>query len=38
MQERLIYDDWSQARRLGNLFFSEKEANQMHTALVGRSR
>jgi hypothetical protein len=38
MQGRLNYDDWSQVRRVGNLFFSEKEAGQMRAALIGRSR
>jgi len=38
MQNRLNYDDWSRVRRVGNLFFSEKEASQMRVALIGRSR
>ncbi len=38
MQNRLNYDDWSRARRVGSLFFSEKEADQMRAALIGRSR
>jgi hypothetical protein len=37
MQGRLNYDDWSQARRVG-LYFSEKEASQIRTALFGKSR
>ena len=38
MKNRLNYNDWSQLRRLGNLFFSEKEAGQMQAALMDRSR
>ncbi len=38
MQNRLNYDDWNRARRVGDLFFSEKEAGQMRAALIGRSR
>lgn len=38
MQNRLNYDDWSRVRRVGDLFFSEKEAGQMRAALSGRSR
>ncbi len=38
MQDRLNYEDWSQVRRMSNLFFSEKEAGQMRAALIGRSR
>jgi hypothetical protein len=38
MQERLNCDDWSEVRRLGNLFFSDREANQMRAALAGGSR
>ncbi len=33
MQGRLNYEDLSQARRLGNLCFSEKEAARMQAAL-----
>ncbi len=38
MKSRLNYNDWSEVRRLGNLFFSEKEASQMQAALSGKSR
>jgi len=38
MKNRLSYNDWSQVRRLGNLFFSEEEARRMQVALAGRSR
>jgi hypothetical protein len=38
MQNKLNCDDWSRVRRMGNLFFSEKEAGQMRAALIGRSR
>ncbi len=38
MQNRLNYDDWSRVRRVGDLFFSEKEAGHMRAALIGRSR
>ncbi len=38
MKNRLNYNDWSQLRRLGNLFFSEEEAGQMQAALMDRSR
>jgi len=33
MQSRMHYEDLSQARRLGNLFFSQEEAARMHTIL-----
>ncbi len=38
MKNRLNYSDWSQVRRLGNLFFSDKEAGSMQAALRSRSR
>ncbi len=38
MKNRLSYNDWSQVRRLGNLFFTEEEARRMQVALAGRSR
>jgi hypothetical protein len=37
MQDRLNYEDWSQVRRMSNLFFSRKEVSQMRAALIGRS-
>ncbi len=38
MQNRLSYDHWSRVRKAGDLFFSPKEADQMHAALIAGSR